>query len=123
MLKRLDSAYLDPRPSETSSRFYKAHGLVAIYRSVRRGTDGEHICLVGLSFPDGGTDVFVRDEPELHVTEMEIAAEDVPATFDHLTRRYPGVRWLREPFTTPAGQVAAVEIPGQTVLVLLGKVA
>src|SRR5215469_1264070 len=75
VFKRLDSAYLDPRPSETSSRFYKAHGLVAIYRSVRRGTDGEHICLVGLSFPDGGTDVFVRDEPELHVTEMEIAAE------------------------------------------------
>lgn len=126
MLKRPDSVSLDPSDGpeiELSTRFYRAHGRVEITHSVRTGIFGRDLTLIALRFTDGGDDLILRDERELRVTEIEIAAEDVPATFDRLTLRYPGVRWMREPFTTPEGSVGVVEVPGQAVLVLLGKVA
>ena len=126
MLKRPDSATLDPSDTpeiELSTRFYRAHGRVEITHSVRTGTFGRDLTLIALRFTDGGEDLILRDERELRVTEIEIAVEDVPATFDRLSLRYPGVRWMREPFATPEGSVGVVEVPGQAVLVLLGKVA
>jgi hypothetical protein len=123
VLKRPDSALLDIPEIEMSSRFYRAHGRVEISRSVRTGAGGRDGTLIAVRFADGGGDLILQDDREIRVTEMEIAAEDVLATFDRLTHRYPGVRWMREPFATPAGNVGVVEVPGQTVLVLLGKVA
>ncbi len=123
MFKRLDSASLDTSENELSTRFYKAHGRIEVTRSVRADPHCGDVTLILLRFLDGGSDLFVRDERELGVTEIEIAAEDVPATFEHLIRRYPSARWIREPFSTPDGSVAVVEVPGQAVLVLLGKVA
>jgi hypothetical protein len=126
VLKRPDSVYVDPDDSpeiELSSRFYKAHGQVEITHTVRTGACGGDVTLIALRFCDGGEDLILRDERELRVTEIEIAAEDVPATFDRLSHRYPGVRWMREPFATPDGSVGVVEVPGQVVLLLLGKIA
>jgi hypothetical protein len=123
VFKRLDSTYLDTSEIATVSRYSTAHGLVQIVRTVEPCADGKDITLIKVRFADGDDDLCLRDDDAMHVTAMEIAAEDVSATFEHLHRRYPGVRWVREPFVTPQGHLAVVEVPGQTVLVLVGKVA
>lgn len=121
MFKRMECACMYTSDLAQSVEFYQAMGLTECYRDARRTESGAPWTLVGLRFPEGGSDLFLHDNAELKETDVEIVVDDVWAAFRQLSERFGSVNWIREPFRAGLGHVAVAQAPGGTVIVLVGK--
>ena len=77
--------------------------------------------LIGLKFPDGNSELVLKNNPNLNFAEIEIVCEDVQETYETL-KTNPEVQWIRTPFPNHlGGHVAVMEAPDGNVFVLVGK--
>lgn len=77
--------------------------------------------LVGMRYPDGVTELVLKNNPEMNFVETEIVVEDVQETYEALKSR-PDVNWIRPPFPNSlGGYVAVMEAPDKNVFVLVGN--
>jgi catechol 2,3-dioxygenase-like lactoylglutathione lyase family enzyme len=121
MFKKMECVCMYTTDLDQSLAFYRTMGLKECYRDERRTEAGAPWTLVGLRFPEGGSDLFLQNNPELKATDVEIVVDDVQDSFRQLGALFPGVKWIREPFKAGLGHVAVVELPGGMVVVLVGK--
>lgn len=122
IFKQMECACLYTPDIVKSVDFYKSQGLTEIYRDERINRSGTGWELVGLRFPEGGSDIFLQNNPELKETDVEIVVDDVREKCSELTKQYPDdTTIIVEPFSAGAGTIAVVSIPGETVVVLVGR--
>lgn len=121
MFKRMECVCMYTSDLAQSLAFYQANGLAECYRDDRRTESGTPWTLVGLRFPAGGSDLFLHNNTELKETDVELVVDDVQAAYQELSDRFPGTAWIRAPFRAGLGHVAVAQVPGGTVIVLVGK--
>ena len=122
MFKKMECACLYTPDIVKSVDFYKTQGLTEIYREERVNRSGTGWVLVGLRFHQGGSDIFLQDNPELKETDIEIVVDDVREKCADLLRQFPiDASIVVEPFAAGAGTIAVVRVPGETVVVLVGR--
>jgi hypothetical protein len=66
--------------------------------------------VVGLRFPDGGSDLFLQNNPEIKMVEVEIIVDDVREACIQLKEKYHEVEFYREPFQAGEGHIAVVKV-------------
>ena len=74
MFKRMECASMYTPDIEQSVSFYTSLGMKEIYRDVREIPNREPWVVVGLRFPDGGSDLFLQNNPDIKMIEVEIIA-------------------------------------------------
>ena len=120
MIRKIECVCISTRDIAASEAFYLSLGLRRGWIIERPRPDGATWTLIGLKFPDAtGSDLVLSDNPDIDFTEIELAVDDVRATFAEL-RSNPAVSWIREPFATESGHVAVMEAPDGNVFVLVG---
>ena len=120
MIRKIECVCIPTRDVATSEAFYVSLGLRRGWIIERERPDGKTWTLVGLKFPDAtSSELVLSDNPDVDFTEIELAVDDVRASFAEL-KDNPGVKWIREPFATESGHVAVMEAPDGNVFVLVG---
>jgi len=77
--------------------------------------------LVGMRFPDGNSELVLKNNPNLNFAETEIVVEDVLAFYETL-KTNTEVQWIRTPFPNAlGGHVAVMEAPDGNVFVIVGN--
>ena len=77
--------------------------------------------LVGMKFPDGNSELVLKNNPNLNFIEAEIVVEDVREAYKRLKLNIE-VQWIRTPFPNSlGGHVAVMQAPDGNVFVLVGK--
>lgn len=69
--------------------------------------------LVGMKFPNGETELVLKDNPDLAFAETEIVVDDVQALYGKLSKNI-GVKWIQ-------AHVAVMQAPDGNVFVLIGE--
>lgn len=120
MIRKIDCVCMPTRDVAASEAFYLSLGLRRSWIIERPLPDGTTWTLLGMKFPDPtGSELVLSDNPDINITEVELAVDDVQATFAEL-RSNPAIGWIREPFATESGHVAVMEAPDGNVFVLVG---
>jgi catechol 2,3-dioxygenase-like lactoylglutathione lyase family enzyme len=120
MIRKIECVCMPTKDIAASEAFYISLGLRRSWIIERPRSDGKTWTLVGLKFPDASSsDLVLSDNPDIDFTEVELAVDDVRATFTEL-RGNPAIGWIREPFATESGHVAVMEAPDGNVFVLVG---
>lgn len=120
MIRKLECVCIPTTDILASERFYLSLGLTRNWIIERPQPDDSIWTLIGLKFPDAtSSELVLSDSTEIRFVEIELATDDVRATFAEL-RDTPGVIWIREPFATESGHVAVMEAPDGNVFVLVG---
>ena len=120
MIRKIECVCIFTRDVVASEAFYLSLGLKRGWIIERSKPDGSTWTLVGLKFPDGaGSELVLSDNADNDFTEIELAVDDVQATFAAL-RGNTAIQWIREPFATESGHVAVMEAPDGNVFVLVG---
>lgn len=120
MIRKIECVCISTPDVVASEAFYHSLGLRRRWIIERQQPDGTVWTLVGLKFPDAtGSDLVLSDNRDITVTEIELAVDDVRATFAEL-RTNSAIGWIREPFATESGHVAVMEAPDGNVFVLVG---
>jgi catechol 2,3-dioxygenase-like lactoylglutathione lyase family enzyme len=120
MIRKIECVCIPTKDIAASEAFYLSLGLKRGWIIERPRPDGSVWTLVGLKFPDAASsELVLSDNPEIDFTEIELAVDDVRASFAAL-RSNPAVTWIREPFATESGHVAVMEAPDGNVFVLVG---
>jgi predicted enzyme related to lactoylglutathione lyase len=120
MLKKIECVCIPTENVAASAAFYASIGLTEAWTIKRPLDNGGTWTLVGMKFPDAtGSELVLSDNPDIKVTEIELACDDVRQTFAEIGTT-SGVTWIREPFATESGHVAVMEAPDGNVFVLVG---
>ncbi|APC47699.1 glyoxalase [Virgibacillus halodenitrificans] len=102
-----------------SINFYQSLGLTKAWEAYQ--DDEKQWQLVGMRFPDGNSELVLKNNPDLNFAEMEIVVEDVKAIYEAL-KFDTEVEWIRTPFPNSlGGHVAVMKAPDDNVFVLVGK--
>jgi catechol 2,3-dioxygenase-like lactoylglutathione lyase family enzyme len=119
MLKRIECVAVYTEDMEKSVRFYQSLGLTKAWEAFQ--DEEEQWTLIGLRFPDGDSELVLKNNPNLKFAEVEIVCEDVQQTYETL-KFNPEVQWIRTPFPNSlGGHVAVMQAPDGNVFVLVGK--
>ncbi|WP_077306507.1 VOC family protein [Terribacillus halophilus] len=104
---------------DQSIAFYESMGLSKAWDTFQ---DEEHRWrLAGMKFPNGETELVLKDNPNLAFAETEIVVDDVHAVFTHLAQN-TDIKWIRKPFPNAlGGHVAVMQAPDNNVFVLVGN--
>jgi len=120
VIRKIECVCIHTKNIAASESFYVSLGLRRRWIIERPQADGVIWTLIGMKFPDAtGSDLVLSDSPDVEFTEIELAVDDVRASFSHL-RSNPEITWIREPFATEFGHVAVMEAPDGNVFVLVG---
>ena len=120
MIRKIECVCIPTRDVAASEYFCLSLGLRRSWIIERPRPDGATWTLIGLKFPDAASsELVLSDNPDINFTEIELAVDDVRASFAEL-RTNPAVSWIREPFATESGHVAVMEAPDGNVFVLVG---
>jgi catechol 2,3-dioxygenase-like lactoylglutathione lyase family enzyme len=120
MIRKLECVCLFTPNIRESEAFYLSLGLHRGWIIERSLPTGATWTLIGLKFPDvTSSELVLSDNPENKFTEIELAVDDVRASFAEIGRN-PAVAWIREPFATESGHVAVMTAPDGNVFVLVG---
>ena len=120
MIRKIECVCISTRDIAASEAFYLSLGLRRGWIIERARPDGATWTLIGLKFPDeASSELVLSDNPDINFTEIELAVDDVCASFEGL-RANTAISWIREPFATESGHVAVMEAPDGNVFVLVG---
>jgi catechol 2,3-dioxygenase-like lactoylglutathione lyase family enzyme len=119
MWKKIECVAVYTENIDKSVVFYESLGLTKAWEVFQ---DEENKWkLVGMRFPDGDSELVLKNNPDLQFEETEIVVEDVKKTYESLQSN-PEVEWIRTPFpNTLGGHVAVMKAPDGNVFVLVGK--
>lgn len=99
--------------------FYQSLGLTVAWEAFQ--DEEQQWKLIGMKFPDGDSELVLKNNPDLKFAETEIVCEDVQQTYETL-KSNPKVQWIRPPFPNSlGGHVAVMQAPDGNVFVLVGK--
>lgn len=119
MLKRIECVAVYTENMEKSIEFYNRLGLTKAWETNQ--VEGEEWKLVGLRFPDGDSELVLKNNPNLKFAETELVVEDVRELYETL-KSDSEVRWIRPPFPNSlGGHVGVMQAPDGNVFVLVGK--
>lgn len=75
---------------------------------------------VGLSYPRGGPELILHDDPARQFTELTVLVDDLGALYRRLAN-HPNYIWFEPPHPTENGCTAFVRTPDGNVLTLVGR--
>ena len=118
MWKKLECIAIFTEDIKESIAFYQSLGLTKAWEAYQ---DEEQWMLVGMRFPDGESELVLKNNPNLNFSEIEIVCEDVQHTYETL-KTNPEIKWIRTPFPNSlGGHVAVMQAPDGNVFVLVGS--
>ncbi|MDQ0233248.1 VOC family protein [Metabacillus malikii] len=119
MWNRIECVAIYTEDIEKSVKFYQSLGLTKAWETYQ--DEEKQWTLIGMKFPDGNSELVLKNNPDLNMAETEIVCEDVRQTYETL-KLIPEVQWIRTPFANSlGGHVAVMEAPDGNVFVLVGK--
>lgn len=119
MWKRIECIAIYTNDIDKSVEFYQSIGLTQAWETYQ--DEEKQWSLVGMRFPDGNSELVLKNNPNLHFAETEIVVEDVEECYKTL-KTNPKVEWIRTPFPNSlGGHVAVMRAPDGNVFVLVGK--
>ncbi|MDR7071596.1 VOC family protein [Fictibacillus barbaricus] len=119
MWKRIECVAIYTENIEKSVAFYESLGLTKAWQTYQ--DKDMRWLLVGMRYPDGNTELVLKNNRDLPFIETEILVEDVVQTYESLTSN-PEVKWIRTPFPNSlGGHVAVMQAPDKNVFVLIGR--
>ena len=119
MWKRIECLAIYTEDIEKSVNFYQSLGLTKVWETYQ--DEEKQWSLVGMRFPDGNSEVVLKNNPNLNFAETEIAVEDVKGFYEAFKTNLE-VEWIRTPFPNSlGGHVAVMKAPDDNVFVLVGK--
>ncbi|RXJ04483.1 VOC family protein [Anaerobacillus alkaliphilus] len=119
MWKKIECVAIYTDDLENSVAFYQSLGLTKAWETYQ--DEGKQWKFVGMRFPDGDSELVLKNNPNLNFAETEIVVEDVRETYEIL-KANPEVEWIRPPFPNAlGGHVAVMQAPDKNVFVLVGK--
>lgn len=119
MWKKIECLAIYTSDIDQSVKFYEALGLTKIWETYQ--DTEKNWRLAGMRFPDGNSELVLKNNPDLNFAEMEIAVENVKETYEIL-KSNPEVEWIRTPFPNSlGGHVAVMKAPDDNVFVLVGN--
>lgn len=119
MWKRLECVAIYTEDIDSSIEFYKLLGMIKVWDTFQ--DEEQKWRLVGLKFPNGESELVLKNNPNLNFSETEVLVEDVIQTYE-LLKDNPSVQWIRTPFPNSlGGHVAVMKSPDHNVFVLVGK--
>ncbi|MFE1243123.1 VOC family protein [Fictibacillus sp. NPDC058756] len=119
MWKRIDCLAIYTTDIEKSVNFYQSLGLTKAWETYQ--DEEKQWTLVGMRFPDGNSELVLKNNPNLNFAETEIVVEDVRMAYETL-KSNTEVQWIRTPFPNSlGGHVAVMKAPDDNVFVLIGK--
>jgi catechol 2,3-dioxygenase-like lactoylglutathione lyase family enzyme len=119
MWKRIECLAIYTTDIEKSVNFYQSLGLTKAWETYQ--DEEKQWTLVGMRFPDGNSELVLKNNPNLNFAETEIVVEDVRMTYETL-KSNTEVQWIRTPFPNSlGGHVAVMKAPDDNVFVLIGK--
>lgn len=119
MWKKVDCVAMYTEDIDKSVDFYHTLGLTKTWETYQ--DEEKQWKLVGMRYPEGNTELVLKNNPNLKFVETEIVVEDVRQTYETL-KMNPEVKWIRTPFTNPlGGHIAVMQAPDGNVFVLVGK--
>lgn len=119
MWKRIECIAIYTEDLEKSVSFYQMLGLTKAWETFQ--DEEKQWKLIGMKFPDGNSELVLKNNPNLDFAETEIVCEDVRQTYETL-KSHPEVQWIRTPFPNSlGGHVAVMQAPDGNVFVLVGK--
>ncbi|MCP8970417.1 VOC family protein [Ectobacillus ponti] len=119
MWRRIECVAIYTENIEEAARFYESLGLARSWEAFQ--DEEEQWKLIGMRFPDGSSELVLKNNPHLNFAETEIVVEDVRETYKALSS-HAAVHWIRPPFPNALGGHAAVmQAPDGNVFVLVGK--
>lgn len=119
MWKRIECVAVYTDNIEKSVEFYQSLGLTKAWEAFQ--DEEEKWKLVGMRYPDGNSELVLKNDPNRKFVETEVVVEDVVELYKSLTSN-PEVQWIRTPFPNSlGGHVAVMQTPDGNVFVLVGK--
>ncbi|SEH47060.1 Catechol 2,3-dioxygenase [Halobacillus karajensis] len=119
MWKRIECLAIYTEDIEKSINFYQSLGLTKAWETHQ--DEEKQWSLVGMRFPDGDSELVLKNNPDLNFAETEIVVEDVIASYE-IIKDNSEVQWIRTPFPNSlGGHVAVMKAPDGNVFVLIGK--
>ncbi|MER2170255.1 MAG: VOC family protein [Psychrobacillus psychrodurans] len=119
MWKRIECLAIYTNDIDKSVEFYQSMGLTKAWETYQ--DEEKQWSLVGMRFPDGNSELVLKNNPNLNFAETEIVVEDVEEFYKTL-KTNPKVEWIRTPFPNSlGGHVAVMRAPDGNVFVLVGK--
>ncbi|OLS37156.1 glyoxalase [Alkalihalophilus pseudofirmus] len=119
MWKKLECIAIYTEDIKESVTFYQSLGLTKAWEAYQ--DEEEQWMLVGMRFPDGESELVLKNNPSLKFAETEIVCKNVMQTYESL-KSNPEVKWIRTPFPNSlGGHVAVMQAPDGNVFVLVGS--
>ena len=119
MWKRIECLAIYTDDMDKSVNFYQSVGLTKVWETYQ--DEEKQWSLVGMRFPDGNSELVLKNNSNLNFAETEIVVEDVKEFYEAL-KTNPEVEWIRTPFPNSlGGHVAVMKAPDDNVFVLVGK--
>jgi catechol 2,3-dioxygenase-like lactoylglutathione lyase family enzyme len=117
--KRIECIAIYTDDIEKSVEFYQSLGLNKVWETYQ--DEEKQWRLIGMRFPDGNSELVLKNNPNLNFAETEIVVEDVEKTYETL-KTNPEVEWIRTPFPNSlGGHIAVMKAPDGNVFVLVGN--
>ncbi|ERN53760.1 glyoxalase/bleomycin resistance/dioxygenase family protein [Alkalihalophilus marmarensis] len=118
MWKKLECIAIYTEDIKESVTFYQSLGLTKAWEAYQ--DEEEQWMLVGMRFPDGESELVLKNNPSLNFAETEIVCDNVMHTYESI-KSNPEVKWIRTPFPNSlGGHVAVMQAPDGNVFVLVG---
>ncbi|MEC5424739.1 VOC family protein [Virgibacillus sp. C22-A2] len=119
MWEKIECVALYTENIEKSVEFYQSLGLRKAWEAFQ--DEEKQWTLVGMRYPQGSTELVLKNNPNLKFSETEIVVEDVREVYESL-KSNSEVQWIRTPFPNSlGGHVAVMQAPDDNVFVLVGK--
>ncbi|KGX83399.1 VOC family protein [Pontibacillus marinus] len=119
MWRKIECVAIYTEEIEKSLNFYQSLGLTKAWEAFQ--DEEKQWKLIGMKFPDGKSELVLKNNPNLNFAEIEIVVEDVQETYETL-KSNSEVKWIRTPFPNSlGGHVAVMEAPDGNAFVLVGK--
>lgn len=119
MWRKIECVVIYTQDIEKSIRFYEMLGLTKSWDTFQ--DEQNKWRLVGMTFPDGNSELVLKGNPDLQFSETEIIVSDVKETYEML-KDNEEVIWVRNPFPNHlVVHVAVMQAPDEDIFVLIGK--
>lgn len=119
MWQRIECVAIYTENIEKSVEFYESLGLTKEWEAFQ--DEEKKWKLIGMSYPEGNTELVLKNNPNLKVAETEIVVDDVREIYESL-KSNSEVLWIRTPFPNPiGGHVGVMQAPDGNIFVLVGK--
>lgn len=119
MWKRIECVAIYTEDIEKSVKFYQSLGLSKAWEVFQ--DEEKQWKLTGMKFPDGDSELVLKNNPNLKMSETEIVVENVCDTYESL-KTNSEIQWIRRSFPNSlGGHVAVMQTPDGNVFVLVGN--